>query len=425
MRYEAAEWAWEIDKDGMTVKCSEILWNFVSLMTELACTLQMARIKTEYELQLQRKLKRHAAFDAHRDLDKIISERDNLRELSSSLRLTLCELAKYFTHCEDDLNNTILEELHKGNESGAEAEFNISIISSTTKRLVTFKPDISSLIAIVEDPKLLEFISKNPDDGGSGQLQINIVDCLERLKSEANNILGLSEALCKRNKLDNSIDKLSDKTDSCGEEDGLKRSHCKSLEFYEKASSDDRTDNAVQSLPVFLEEIETTELSQMMTELKSQLVKSEEEKKDLERELTKVMKKTGSLEQELQEAKSQLESLSAPKETFTEGWVLWQQKPQLKLIEKFLLFSSSFGTQTPTDFANKNFSLIDLQEKAKTFLSASPNTSAVDNAVLLYQLIEDFTRETDRYMETEKKNNDELQLEVSFTASFAFWWKTS
>jgi hypothetical protein len=278
----------------------------------------MARIKTEYELQLQRRVKRHAAFDAHRDLDKIINERDNLRDLSSSLRLTLCELAKYFTHCEDDLNSTILEELHRGNETGTEAEFNVSIISSTTKRLVTFKPDISGLIAIVEDPKLLEFISKSSDEAG-GPLQINIVDCLDRLKSEANNILGLSEALCKRNKLDNSIDKLSDKTDSCEEEDGLKRSHCKSLEFYEKASSDDRTENAVQSLPVFLEEVEATELSQMMTELKCQLDKSEEEKKDLQKELTKVMKKTGSLEQELQETKSQLESLSAPKETFTEG----------------------------------------------------------------------------------------------------------
>lgn len=278
----------------------------------------MARIKTEYELQLKRRIQRHAAFDAHRDLDKIISERDNLRELSASLRFALCELAKYFTHCEDDINNTIQEELNKANESGHDPEFNISVISSTTKRLVTFKPDISSLIAIVEDPQLLEFISKHSEDGGA-LVQINIVDCLDRLKSEANNILGLSEALCKRNKLDNSIDKLSDKTDSCEEEDGLKRSHCKSLEFYEKAHSDDRTENAVQSLPVFLEEIEAAELNDRVVELKIQLVKSEEEKKDLQKELTKVLKKTDSLEQELLETKSLIGSLNSPKEEFSEG----------------------------------------------------------------------------------------------------------
>lgn len=275
-------------------------------------------MKTEYELQLQRRLKRHAAFDAHRDLDKIITERDNLRELSASLRFALCELAKYFTHCEDELNNSIHEEMHKTNENGPDIEFNISVISSTTKRLLTFKPDISSLIAIVEDPLLLDFISKNSDDGGS-LLQINIVDCLDRLKSEANNILELSEQLCKRSKLDNSIDKLSDKTDSCEEEDGLKRSHCKSLEFYEKAHSDDKTENAVQSLPVFLEEVEATEINERLGELRSLLSKSEEEKKDLQMELSKVLKKSGSLEQELQETRSQLESLNMPKETFTEG----------------------------------------------------------------------------------------------------------
>lgn len=267
----------------------------------------------EFELQLQRRQKRHAAFDAQRDLEQIITERDNLRELSASLRFTLCELAKYFTHCEDDLNNTIHEETNN-------PELNISCLSSNTKRLLTFKPDMTSLIAIVEDPQLLDFISKNSaaDDGGS-LLQINIVDCLERLKSEANNILGLSEQLCKRNKLNESIDKLSDKTDSCEEEDGLKRSHCKSLEFYDKINSDDKTDNNVQSLPVFLEEVEATELHNRLMEMKSLLVKAEGEKKDLQKELTKVLKKSDSLEQELHETKSHLESISPPKETFTEG----------------------------------------------------------------------------------------------------------
>lgn len=278
----------------------------------------MARMKTEQELQLQRRMKRHAAFDENRDLDKIISERDNLRELSASLRFTLCELAKYFSNCEDDLNNTLNEKLIKGNESAHETEFNISVISSTTKRLVTFKPDVSSLIAIVEDPRLLEFISRNSDDAGS-LVQVNIVDCLERLNSEANNILGLSEALCKRNKFDNSDDKLSEKADSCEEEDGLKRSHCKSLDFYEKAHNDDKTENAVQSLPMFLEEIDATELRAKLVDLNNQLMKVEEEKQNLRSELSKVVKRSSSLEQELHEAKSQLGSFSIPKETFTEG----------------------------------------------------------------------------------------------------------
>lgn len=87
---------------------------------------------------------------------------------------------------------------------------------------------------------------------------------------------------------------------------------------------------------------------------------------------------------------------------------------------KQLYFSFSFGTKTPTDIANKSFSLVEIQEKAKNFLTASANSSAVDNAVLLYNMIEDFCRETDRYVETEKKNHDDLNLQVSvFSVSFA------
>ena len=278
--------------------------------------------KMKIDLDIQRKLKRHAAFDSHRDLDKIITERDNLRELSASLRFALCELAKYFTHCEDEVNNTLLQEINKCNVSAiSNDELNISTLSSSTqnpRRLITFMPDISSLIAIVEDPSLVEFISKNTEENQVSSLfQINIADCLERLKSEANNILTLSEQMCKRNKFDISIEKLSEKSDSCEEEDGLRKSHCKSLENFESTSIiEEKTDDAALSLPLFLEEAGADEVNQRMHDLKHLLEKSEEQRKDLKKELVNVMKKSDSLEQELQDTKSQLESLNSPKETF-------------------------------------------------------------------------------------------------------------
>lgn len=61
---------------------------------------------------------------------------------------------------------------------------------------------------------------------------------------------------------------------------------------------------------------------------------------------------------------------------------------------------------------------MELQDKAKLFLTASPNSSAVDNAIVLYQMIEDFCRETDRFMETEKKGRDDLHLQVRFGMKF-------
>lgn len=93
---------------------------------------EMARVKTDYEKQLARKIKRQSTFDSSRDLDQIVTERlafvdlfnfqiivvyfcrrDNLRELSNTLRWLLCELAKYCSVCEDDLNKTFIEELAK------------------------------------------------------------------------------------------------------------------------------------------------------------------------------------------------------------------------------------------------------------------------------------------------------------------------
>lgn len=73
----------------------------------------MARVKSDYEKQLTRKIKRNATFDSSRDLDEIIIERDNLREISNTLRWLLCELAKYCSVCENDLNKTFVDELHK------------------------------------------------------------------------------------------------------------------------------------------------------------------------------------------------------------------------------------------------------------------------------------------------------------------------
>lgn len=344
----------------------------------------MARMKSEYEIQLKRKLKRHAAFDAHRDLDRIIGERDSLRDLSESLRFTLCELAKYFTQYDDEINNSINEELNNSQD------LNFSVIS---QRFVTFKPDISKLISIVEDQNLLDFITKSDDNNtehdDGGLTQINIVDCLGRLKAEANNILGLSEQLYNQRshlKLDNSIDKMSDKTDSCEEEDGLKRTHCKSLEAFDKKAVDDK--DIAQSLPAFFEDLNVNELHEKLVEIKGQLIKSEEERRGLKKELNEVLKRSVSLESELKDAKNQLEG----KETVTEG----------------------FGTQSPVHKnAKKNSTLVELKEKAKGVLAATPNSSTVDNAVALTNLIEDFCRETDHYMENDKRDRDDLKHQVS------------
>ena len=147
------------------------------------------------------------------------------------------------------------------------------------------------------------------------------------------------------------------------------------------------------SLPIFQENSQLqSELVQELHNLKNQLIKSEEERKQLEQTLANVSKKSDGLVQELCDTKSQLQSLSdlnTSKEIFTEG----------------------FGTHNVSAQQN-NVSLMELQEKAKNFLTATPNNSALDSSVQLYQLIEDYCRETDNYIETDKKNREDLQAQV-------------
>lgn len=206
---------------------------------------EMSRLKSELQ---RRQLKRNAAFDENRNLQEIISERDNLRELSESLRFTLCELAKCISQCENELNNTLQDEA---------IDPNISTISINTKRIVTFKPDVTNLLAVVEDPKLLDFISSknnNKENKNENCIQINIVDYLNRLKTEANSILELTEQISQRNiKNASIISEHPEKADSCEEEDGLKRSHMyRSLSVTPK-KNEMRTVDDFKSLPVMLD----------------------------------------------------------------------------------------------------------------------------------------------------------------------------
>lgn len=303
----------------------------------------MARIKSDSDIELQRRLKRHATFDSHRDLDKIINERDNLRDLSASLRFTLCELAKCFNQYDEDLNNTINEDL----KNNTKDDLNLSTVSSNTKRLLTFKPDISNLLAIVEDPKLLEFIS-NSSETKDGSIQLNIVDCLNRLRVEANNIIELSEQIHEMHQK-SCIEKTDDKTDSCEEEDGL-RCHYQSLEVCAKNKTNN-VDKEAQSLPIFLNEINNGFTTRQV----------------------------------YANGVQKFDPLIMQKETYSEG----------------------FGMKSPTH--KHHNSLKSVHSKAKELLAEPTN---LEDTVILYQLIEDFCRETDYFIDSETKLRDDLQKQV-------------
>lgn len=303
----------------------------------------MSRMKSDFEKQLHRKLKRNSTFDSQRDLDQILSERDSLRELSNTLRWLLCELAKYCTVCEDDLNNTFIEELQKHGvlnlsvgdvEENVENDFNQSV----QQKRVRFAPDMSGILSIVDDPSLVEFITQNKDL--SSDFRANLDDCLERLKSEALTILGLSEHMVKKNK-EEGEHLTKEVHHSSEEEDGLKRSSIKRREKVARAKSLNENllngsrreifkenGSNTRSLPIpstkidvsdtDSEEIPKSELNVQLHELKNRLVKSEDEKRSLEEELAGVISRHDSLVTELTATKVQLETYEGQKEVFTE-----------------------------------------------------------------------------------------------------------
>ncbi|XP_049538839.1 pericentrin isoform X2 [Anopheles darlingi] len=399
---------------------------------------EMARMKNDFEKQLQRKLKRHTTFDSTRGLDKIINERDNLRELSSTLRNVLGSLAKCFSICEEDLNATILEELQRcqhqqqtanvslganatADESQLEladctvtSELNLTDLSFLSScKLFKFAPDVSGIISIIDDPSLVEYVTTRQRDGDDPEnVSLNLEECMDRLKAEALSLLALSERL-KQNALAStekdsteSKNKVSEKSDSCEEEDGLKRTKAKPATMEVTRSFDEHmvrevasvASNASHSLPGDLAGLQVTgELNLQLHELKNRLVKAEDERKLLENELAEARSKQNSLVSELSEAKQHLLELNSQRVEFSEGYGTNALLPTVKRT------SNSF---------------VELQERAKAMLSSAAvdSSNAEDQTFeghsVLLQMVEDFCREGERYMEDGKRDRQDLQLQI-------------
>ncbi|XP_061519073.1 A-kinase anchor protein 9 isoform X1 [Anopheles gambiae] len=410
---------------------------------------EMARMRNDFEKQLQRKLKRHTTFDSSRGLDKIISERDNLRELSSTLRNVVGGLAKYFSICEEDLNSTVLEELHRyqqlqqqanesqqtvdlGSEDGQthepsavdcsanESALNVTDVSFLAScKLLKFAPDVSGIISIIEDPSLVEYVSakaqQQRDDGTEPEnISLNLEECLERLRAEALSLLALSERIKQKSSSgtttkEDESDRVSEKNDSCEEEDGLKR-RGKALEsarsFDENIGrqqdgpdrlSDAKSNGAhgCRSLPIDLTGLQLNgELNMQLHELKNRLLKSEDERKLLESELAEARSKQSSLVSELSETKQHLLELNSQRVEFSEG----------------------YGTNALLPTAQRvNNSFVELQERAKVLLGSTTGAGAdqtIEDSSMLLQLVEDFCREGERYLEDGKRDRMDLQLQI-------------
>nr|XP_036671686.1 pericentrin isoform X2 [Drosophila suzukii] len=390
---------------------------------------EMSRMKLEYEKQLNRKNKRHLTFDATRDLEQAICERDGLRELSKSFRSVICRLAKCVANCEEDLNNTLSEEVQRllfhsrSQDAGDDLELTLSGSLNNTKQMLRV-PDVHSLLEVVEDPSLVQFIDSKSNEEPSEDFDLN--DCLERLKSEASYLLHLSEDLNKQRPHDESSEHLDEPEKQehelcCEAEDGLKTTAAVQQQVLTKflrtnslndqqmgvasqrKNSNPEAGKTHTSLPPDLQQHagNASELSFQLVQLKNRLIKSEADRQNLQQQLSHTIDRNAELGQELQALRDQLSQLNSLNHTdYNEGYGLG---PMKSLQEQGLDQSSA--------------SFLALQERARHLLSSSPvkeppSRDQANSTVTLLQMIEDFCREGDKVVECGKKDREDLQSQI-------------
>ncbi|XP_059216942.1 pericentrin isoform X3 [Stomoxys calcitrans] len=392
---------------------------------------EMSRLKQDYEKQLNRKNKRNSTFDSLREYDKLLGERDNLRELSNAFRQVLAELLKCVANCENDLNDALVEEVqrllscNRTLEEHASEDFNLSTtllnetLNTTRMRLM---PDVHTLMEVVEDPCLVQYITQKNNDNSE---DFDLKDCLECLRSEASYLLHLSEDLVKKhnesNERKDSYSSEREKNDS-EQEDGLKlqqnRKFIRVNSLNEQQLPTHRSSLIQQqaqnltSLPPDLNRlyqdnwssttaggVNAVELHFQLTELKNRLIKSENDRLHLQQELDLTISRNSDLGQELQHLRDQLSQLSSLNNVeYNEGYGLGttiKSPPRL-----------SGSDNSSTGFAQ-------LQEKARNILSTpTQKQQNNDSTVQLLQMIEDFCREGDKVVECSKKDREDLQSQI-------------
>ncbi|CAD7081195.1 unnamed protein product [Hermetia illucens] len=141
---------------------------------------EMSRLKDEHKKQLKRKNERNSTFDLARDLDQIVCERDNLRELT-----IVEELQKYGVFMNQGDHNVS----GGGDNEQCSGLLNISTqsnheLQSKISKSLRLVPDVSALLSLIEDPTLIGFIANNNSDA-----EFELKECLDKLRAEANGLL--------------------------------------------------------------------------------------------------------------------------------------------------------------------------------------------------------------------------------------------
>lgn len=220
----------------------------------------------------------------------------------------------------------------KLSETG-EVDLNQSTTSSINNNVsmrVAVIPDVSGILSLIEDPQLVSFVAEKCADDeietSSDTKSFDLNECLEKLKSEADLLLQLSERLKQRKFIDN---KELDKNESIEEEDGLKSKIINlSLNGHQLAKDFENINQKQRlSLPIILPVNNSSVLNEPnngrtlgVNELKNRLIMSERKRQELEKELAESAEQQNQLNEALRIANMKLNNvLDGRSESLSEG----------------------------------------------------------------------------------------------------------
>lgn len=220
--------------------------------------------------------------------------RDNLKRQLSSQRYLIGELLKYYTQCEDEVNNTLVEELLKQSLDKAIDDLNSSSLSDASKNgdnhvtRIHFTPNFNELISLIENNS-----KDDTEKDISIDLQNELGVCLAKLKQDANAILAMTANISKPSKT---------------------AEDCKPPSPQEKISSLTRQ--------VITEAHAKEQLKEELRELSNYVGSLEKEKGDIDNQLELVVTKANALEAELAQANGKIAELieNGHREIISEGY---------------------------------------------------------------------------------------------------------
>lgn len=268
------------------------------------------------------------------------------------MRHLITELLRYVTKCEDELNNTLVDELlkHGFDKSITQLEHDLE---TTTNQEQQEKQRVH--IAPSNFNEMLNFLDTYEQNDLSFDLTNELESCLEKLKTDANAILAAT--LC------------------------------------------------VQSGKQSIETITDEKLSS----LKRQLINETRLKNDLNVQLLEMQSYVDSFERDREQLEKQNELL-LEKQRLLEIDLGKAHEKIAELIEHKEIVSEGYGEKLTTNRRESRVSFFELQERARALI-AEWDLDA-DNPILI--LLEDLCKEGDKITEEARRDHEDLIQQVGF-----------